>query len=115
MDKAAEYRILIKRILTGYATIVAEQAPAGVESLLAFDEERDQYLWLQVGWGQRRRLHGVTVHARLRDGKIWIEQDWTEDGLVTDLLRAGVAREDLVLAFQEPELRTASDVVVARG
>ncbi len=114
MDKAAEHRTLIKRILTGYATTVAEQAPAEVESLLAFDEERDQYLWLQVGWEQQRRLHGVTVHVRLRDGKIWIEQDWTEEGIATDLLRAGVRREDLVLAFQEPELRTGSDVVIAR-
>ena len=113
MDKVAEYRAHIKRILTYYATIDAQQSSDGVEPLLAFDEERDQNLWLQVGWSQRHRVHGVTVHVRLCQGKIWIEQDWTEDGIATDLLRAGVPREDLVLAFNEPEAQTITDVAVA--
>lgn len=113
MDKVATYRALIKRILTSYATIVAQQPTPGVETLLAFDDERDQYLWLQVGWAQRRRVQGITVHARLCDGKIWIEQDWTENGIATDLYQAGVPRKDIVLAFHEPEFRSLSEVAVA--
>ena len=113
MDKVAEYRAHITRILKHYAAIVVQQPADGVETLLAFDEERDQYLWLQAGWSRRHRVYGVTVHARLCQGKIWIEQDWTEDGIATDLLRAGVPREDIVLAFNEPEARTIPDVAVA--
>jgi hypothetical protein len=113
MDNLAEYRAHVQRILTRYAALVAGQPEPGAESLLAFDEERDQYLWLQVGWPRQRRLYGVTVHARLHDGKIWIEQDWTEDGIATELRRAGVPAEDIVLAFQGPEARTLAEVVLA--
>jgi hypothetical protein len=113
MDKVARYRALLEETLTKYATLVAQQEPDEAESLVVFDEERDQYLWLQVGWSQKRRVHGVTVHARLRDGKIWIEQDWTEDGIATDLLRAGVPREDIVLAFHSPNPQAMPDVALA--
>jgi hypothetical protein len=45
------------------------------------------------------------IHIRLKDEKIWIEEDWTEDGIATDLLQAGVQSEDIVLAFHPPRLR----------
>ena len=102
MDKIDAYRALIKRVLSAYAALVARQPTPGVETLLVFDETHDQYLWLQAGWVEDRRVYGVTVHARIVDGKIRIEQDWTEDGLAAELLQAGVPREDLVLAFHEP-------------
>jgi hypothetical protein len=98
------YRTLIKQIMTEYATLAAQQPVPGVETLLAFDEERDQYLWLQVGWAGHRRVQAITLHVRLLNGKIQVEQDWTEDGIATDLLQAGVPPEDMLLAFHEPEL-----------
>jgi XisI protein len=42
---------------------------------------------------------------RIRDGRYWIEEDWTEDGIATDLVQAGIPREDIVLAFHEPKMR----------
>lgn len=42
------------------------------------------------------------VYGRVRDGKFWIEEDCTEDGIATDLVRAGGLKEDIVLAFHEP-------------
>lgn len=113
MDKVNRYRTELKRVLQAYADIVRLQPTPGVETLLAFDEVRDQYLWLQVGWIERRRNYGVTVHARIVDGKIRIEQDWTEGGIVGDLLRAGVPRDDLVLAFHEPVADQAPDILEA--
>ena len=56
----------------------------------------------------------MTVYVRIRDGKFWIEEDWTEDGIATDLVRAGVPKEDIVLAFHEPKLRQYTDFAVAR-
>lgn len=109
MDTLTRYRTLVQELLTKYATLAAQRPNAGVETLLAFDEVRDQYLWLQVGWTGRRRVQGITVHVRLRDGKIWIEQDWTEEGIATDLVKAGVPKDDIVLAFHPPELRSLTD------
>jgi hypothetical protein len=36
----------------------------------------------------------------LIDNKIWIQQDETEDGIASDLLEAGVPKEDIVLGFR---------------
>jgi hypothetical protein len=112
MDKMTKYRSLIKDLLIRHAEIVASQCREEMETLLSFDEERDQYLWLQVGW-EPRRVHGTTLHLRLKSDKIWIEQDWTENGIATNLLEAGVPNEDIVLAFHHPETRTFTEFVVA--
>ena len=113
MDKITHYRNLIRNLLSRYADVVSRQTRPGMETVLLFDEERDQYLWMQTGWRDQQRVHGITLHIRLRGDKIWIEQDWTEDGLATELMRAGVPPEDIVLAFQEPEVRALGEFAVA--
>jgi hypothetical protein len=45
------------------------------------------------------------IHLRLRGGKVWVEEDWTEQGVATDLLAAGMEREAIVLGFQPLHLR----------
>jgi hypothetical protein len=116
MAAVAQYRALIQDLLTRYATLVATQQTPDVETLLAFDEAHDQYLWLEVGWENRHRVTRTIVHARIRDGAIWIEQDWTEDGIASDLWLAGVPREAIVLAFYEPVAReTSPATLVASG
>jgi hypothetical protein len=40
-----------------------------------------------------------------RNGKFWIEEGWTEDGIATELAQAGVPKEDIVLAFHKPDWR----------
>ncbi len=60
---------------------------------------------LKTGWAQGRRVRSTVIHVRLRGGKVWIEEDWTEDGVATELLKAGVPNEDIVLAFHPPEMR----------
>ncbi len=113
MDKIADYRTLIKNILTQYDSAAANPPTPGVETLLAFDEERDQYLWFQVGWTQKERVRGITVHVRIQGNKIWIEEDWTEEGIANDLIQSGVPQTDIVLAFHPPEVRANTDFAVA--
>ena len=113
MDKTAHYRQIIKDLLTKYAGQLSQQPENGIATRLIFDEARDEYLWLQTGWSRQHRVHGVTVHIGIRDHKIWIEQDWTEDGIATDLLNAGVPNEDIVLAFYDPETRSLTEFAVA--
>lgn len=60
-----------------------------------------------------KRITGMTVYSRIRDGKFWIEEDWTENGIATDLLREGVPKEDIVLAFHEPKMRQYTEFAVA--
>jgi hypothetical protein len=55
----------------------------------------------------------MTIYVRIRNGKFWIEEDWTEDGIATDLVREGVPKEDIVLAFHDPETRKYTDFAAA--
>jgi hypothetical protein len=107
------YRCLIMRLLSEIAELINRQASPGVEALCAFDQERDQYLLLKTGWKGDQRVHGTTLCLRIRKGRIWIEEDWTEYGIAADLLRAGVPKEDIVLAFQHPEMRPLTEFAVA--
>lgn len=113
MDKLTRYRALIKQILSDLAALLNRRPNPAVESLCVFDDERNQYLLVNIGWAQNRRVRDTTLFVRLRDGKIWIEEDWTEHGIANDLLAAGVPREDIVLAFHPPELRPLTDFAVA--
>jgi hypothetical protein len=114
MDKLTTYRQLIKRLLTTYCELMNRSAaPEGVETEVVFDEEHDQYMLLNVGWSGRKRFRGTTVYLRIRNGKIWVEEDWLEDGIVQELVAAGVPKEEIILAFQHPEMRSFTEFAVA--
>ncbi len=113
MDKLTNYRNLIKRILTEYVELSNRQPKPGIESILIVDEEQGHYMWLRIGWEDGKRVKYITVYVRLRGDKFWIEEDWTEDGIATDLVREGVPKEDIVLAFHDPETRKHTDFAAA--
>lgn len=112
MDKLTEYPKLIKRILTEYVELCKVNTNSGIETFLIVDESKAHYIWMNLGWQNGDRISAITVYVRIRDGKFWIEEDWTEDGIATDLVRAGVPKEDIVLAFHEPKMRQYTDFAV---
>ncbi len=113
MDKIVKYRQLLKQILSKHLELINRQPWPGVESELVIDEARDNYIWIKIGWSGEERIDGITFFARIRDGKFWIEEDWTEDGIATELVEAGVPKEDIVLAFHEPEMRPYTEFAAA--
>ncbi|MCI0489435.1 MAG: XisI protein [Blastocatellia bacterium] len=113
MDKLKEYAELLKRILTEQVELCRRQPVPDVETFLVINEEQGDYIWMNVGWQNEERVCGMTVYVRIRNGKFWIEEDWTEDGIATDLVREGVPKEDIVLAFHDPETRKDTDFAAA--
>ncbi len=69
------------------------------------DKEHDHYQVLSVGWNKLERVHGTLIHVDIRDGKIWIQHDGTEEGIANRLVAQGVPRSDIVLAFHPPYKR----------
>ncbi|MDJ1185156.1 XisI protein [Roseofilum casamattae] len=114
MDKLEKYSFLVKKILTEYDRI-ASQTPnlEGIDTILSFDEERDQYLWFDIGWTPKKRVRAISVYIRIKNEKIHIEEDLTEEGIATELLREGVPKEDIVLAFYAPETRKYTEFAIA--
>ena len=70
---------------------------------------------MSVGWSEkpRRRVHGCLIHIDILDGKVWIQRDGTEDGVALDLEEAGIPKSDIVLGFQEPEVRHLTEYAAA--
>jgi hypothetical protein len=113
MDKVTHYRELVKQHICRIADLVNRQYKTDEDEGVAhsvFDEERDCYLLVKAGWTRGRRSRGTTLFVRLRDDKIRIEEDWTEDGIANALIDAGVPDDDIVLAFHAPSMREHMEV-----
>ncbi len=59
-----------------------------------------------------RRVHGCLIHVDIIDGKFWIQRDGTEEGVASDLLKAGIPPERIVLGFLSEELRQDSQFAI---
>lgn len=113
MDNVAEYRKLIQKVLTEYDNLSRQSPDTHSETCLVFDEIHDHYLWLTVDWQGSKRLKYTHVHIRIKNEKIYIEEDYTEEGIATELMRLGVTNNDIVLAFQPPDVRKFTDFATA--
>jgi hypothetical protein len=111
MDTLDDYRTLIQAIVKEYAQYKPSHGDIDVE--LVIDQERDHYELVHAGWSGDYRIHGSVIHIDIRDGKIWIQHDGTEEGIANRLVEAGVPRQNIVLAFKHPTLRQHSDFAVA--
>jgi len=103
MEKLEQYRGYIQELLTAYAGQGSSKSE--IEKQVIFDPIHDHYQLVYVGWKNRRREYGCVLHFDIKDGKIWIQYDGTEIGIANDLVKSGVPKEDIVLAFQEPLVR----------
>lgn len=92
------YRELVQKIIHQHAIEQSEKDLENIE--IVFDLERDRYLLLYVGWRDEERIHGCPIHIDIKDGKIWIQRDFTEEGLASQLLELGVPRTDIILGFR---------------
>jgi hypothetical protein len=106
------YPSLVKQALTSYASLLAKCPSPFYDIILAFDDEHHQYLLRKLGWTESSRIRQTVLHIAIRNGKIWIEEDWTEDGIATYFLSHDVPREDIVLGFQAPIMRPYTEFAV---
>ena len=98
-----DYREIVKNFIQKYAQ---EECVEDSENLeLVFDTERDVYLLLVTGWKDEKRIYWFPIHISIKDGKIWIERDFTEEGIPHQLVELGVPKTDIVLAFRSPYVR----------
>jgi len=103
MEKVAQYAHIIQAVLQEYVAEAGRDEDVDVE--LSFDTERAHYYVFNVGWKEERRTYGCVLHLDIKNGKIWIQQDGTEIGIANELLKRGVPKEDIVLAFHSPYRR----------
>jgi ketopantoate reductase len=110
MGAVEQYAEIVRRIIRSYAEIKPTYGEIDVETV--FDDEQGHYELIHTGWDAGLRVHGAVIHVDIRDGKIWIQHDGTEEGIAGELLEAGVPREHIVLAFHPPSRRRHTEFAV---
>jgi hypothetical protein len=111
MDKLKYYRQCIEKLLLESG----EDPPINgqIEVEFVFDKERDRYLVIDVGWNQHSRIYNCFIHLDIRDGKIWIQRNQTDQSIAEELVQMGIPKEDIVLGVQPPYIREDTGFGVA--
>lgn len=113
MDKLNQYQTIVKQALTEYGTLLQSPPAPPYDIALIFDDQHNHYLIREIGWTDKGRVRQTILHLTIRNGKIWVEEDWTEEGVATFLVQHGVPQKDIVLGFQPPDIRQYSEFAVA--
>lgn len=112
MEKLEKYHEILQSIILRYAKF--NPSYSKTEWLPICDHERGAYLLIDVGWEENEERTYLTVfHFRIKNDKIYVEQDNTDANPVGQMLDAGVPKEDIVLAFYSPSHRKLTDFAIA--
>jgi hypothetical protein len=125
MDTLTPYRHTVQETIKKYYnltnsqltnttdTTISDRVPPSVADRLILDEQRDQYLWLRCGWDGKKRVQHIILYLQIQNGKIWVEEDNTDLGIVDDLLTAGIPKTDIILGFHHPSKRALTEFAIA--
>lgn len=112
MDTISKYRDFVKEALTKHAEFANQHTDSDLETHAILDDSNNRFLLLHTGWQEDKRIRSIMAYIRLVKDKIWIEEDWTEDGVASNLLAVGVPKENIVLGFRHPEIRPLTGFAV---
>jgi hypothetical protein len=103
VDELDTYRRIIEDLLRNYARYRPARGDIQIEVII--DRTQDHYELMYAGWNGPYRIHGSVLHLDIRDGKVWIQHDGTEEGVADQLVSAGIPRDRIVLAFKPADIR----------
>ncbi|MDX2248409.1 MAG: XisI protein [Bacteroidia bacterium] len=107
MDSIKHYQELIVALLEEYASIKPANMPEVDQEVLA-DRERNHFALIRLGWAKGQFVYHCVMHFDIIDGKIWLQQNWTDQDVAEELIQKGVKREHIVLGFVPPYARQHS-------
>jgi hypothetical protein len=111
MDSLEFYRQTIETVLRRYAELPSSYRE--IDQYLIIDQDRNHFMLFDVGWMEKRRVHGCVTHVQIIDGKVWIQRDGIEDGVTDELVEAGIPKDKIVLGFHPPNVRPLTGYAVA--
>ncbi|MEA5533356.1 XisI protein [Crocosphaera sp. XPORK-15E] len=111
MDKLTQFYEIIYPILKEYADLPYRYQ--NLKHKLIISNDHKDYLLMTIGWDDDVKVHGCLVHLEIIDNKIWIHRDGLEDGIASDLVRAGIPKSEIVLAFHPPDVRKFTEFAIS--
>ena len=111
MASADGYAVIIEKTLCDLAKSYGSYGD--IRTMMMFDRTRGQFLLIDEGWEGYKRIYSVWAHVELAEDRLRIHEDGTEVGIANLLVQAGVPKQNIVLAFHAPSLRSATEFAAA--
>ena len=111
MDKLTRYRSLIQDFIIEQSQ--GKILGGDIETEVIFDEKRERFLLIDLGWNQHQRIYNCVIHLEIREQKIWIQRNQTDRPIADVLISMGVVKEDIILGLQPPSIREYTGLGVA--
>jgi len=103
VDKLIRYRQYVQDFLIEQSK--SKIIGGDIETEIIFDEKRDRFLLVDLGWNQYQRIYNCVIHLEIREQKIWIQRNQTDQPIADAFISMGVNREDIVLGLKPPAVR----------
>lgn len=112
MDKLDKYKEILQSLILKYAGYKSRYSVD--ETVPICDNEHGEYLLYEIGWGAdgNTRTHRPIFHFRIKNGKVYVEEDNTDANIVGQMMDLGIEKQDIVLAFYSPSHRKLTDFAV---
>ncbi len=112
MDRIKNYRQILEQIVKRHAGF--QPANGEIETHAVCDREQDEFMVIDSGWNEKgRRIYDVVLHFRLQDGTVYVERDNTDAEVVRELLESGIAKDDIILAYNALPYQRLNDLIAA--
>jgi hypothetical protein len=100
MANLDQYREIIQQLLQTYAAYSGNDRDINTE--LVLDTVREHYQLIHMGWQNERRIYGCILHLNIRNGKVWLQHNGTENDIAAELVKMGIPKTDIVIGFHSP-------------
>ena len=98
MDKIAKYQEILEAFCEKQVD-KRKNAKDTVETQVIIDKTRNHFQVLAVGWRGKRFEFFALFHFDIKDGKVWVQQNATEQMIGDELVEMGIPKSDIVLGF----------------
>jgi hypothetical protein len=95
----------IKEILGEIANV---QLQGDIQFKAIFDDQNKRYQIIATGWENSKQVLRTVALLELDQNLIWLHADNTDYDIVKALMKRGVQKEEIVLAFHPPKYRHLS-------
>ncbi len=111
MDTVSRYREIVRDLIQYYAQF--KPSHGEIDTEVVIDDRNGHYELMHSGWTGTYRVHGSVIHIDIRDGKVLLQWDGTDECIAEKLVEAGIPRDRIVLAFKHPDVRPHTGFAVA--
>ena len=106
------YHQILESIVKRHAQF--QPANGEIETHAVCERAGDEYMVIDSGWNEKgRRIYDVVLHFRLQNGIVHVERDNTDAEVVRELLESGIAKDDIILAYNALPYQRLNDLIAA--